>query len=156
MGIFSRFRNRAGKNQAAETQPKIENNLSTTKSIFWGGTAAGVNVNEISAMQTAAVYSCVRVISEAVAGLPLGVYCYEEGHMGKSGTTTTGTSAVRKHHLYSLLHNAPNPEMTSFVFRETLMSHLLIYGNAFAQIKVANFVKTNFHPYKRWSLLVKI
>jgi len=146
MGIFSRFRNRAGKNQAADTQPKIENNLSTTKSIFWGGTAAGVSVNETSAMQTAAVYSCVRVISEAVAGLPLGVYCYEEMQTGRaggggdgqgegsSGRSTTGTSAVRKHHLYSLLHNAPNPEMSSFVFRETLMSHLLIYGNAFAQI----------------------
>ena len=44
------------------------------------------------------------------------------------------TGAVQKHPLYFLLHDQPNPEMTSFVFRETLMSHLLIYGNAFAQI----------------------
>lgn len=36
--------------------------------------------------------------------------------------------------LYSLLHDEPNPEMTSFVFRETLMSHLLLLGNAYAQI----------------------
>ncbi|MCM1381311.1 MAG: phage portal protein, partial [Muribaculaceae bacterium] len=33
-----------------------------------------------------------------------------------------------------LLHNEPNPEMTSFVFRETLMTHLLLWGNAYAQI----------------------
>ena len=41
---------------------------------------------------------------------------------------------VPEHPLYFLLHDQPNPEMTSFIFRETLMSHLLIYGNAFAQI----------------------
>jgi len=75
-------------------------------------------------MQTAAVYACVRVISEAVASLPLHVYRYED-----NGTKTTPT-----HYLHRLLHNAPNPEMTSFVFRETLMSHLLIWGNAYAQI----------------------
>ena len=39
-----------------------------------------------------------------------------------------------KHPLYFLLHDEPNPEMTSFVFRETLMTHLLLWGNAYAQI----------------------
>ena len=38
------------------------------------------------------------------------------------------------HPLYFLLHDEPNPEMSSFVFRETLMSHLLIWGNAYVQI----------------------
>lgn len=41
---------------------------------------------------------------------------------------------VHDHPLYYLLHDEPNPEMTSFIFRETLMSHLLIWGNAYAQI----------------------
>ena len=45
-----------------------------------------------------------------------------------------GKERVPQHPLYFLLHDQPNPEMTSFVFRETLMSHLLIYGNAYAQI----------------------
>src|SRR5699024_6047552 len=36
--------------------------------------------------------------------------------------------------LYVVLHDEPNPEMTSFIFRETLMSHLLLCGNAYAQI----------------------
>ena len=36
--------------------------------------------------------------------------------------------------MYYLLHDEPNPEMTSFVFRETLMSHLLLWGNAYAQV----------------------
>lgn len=33
-----------------------------------------------------------------------------------------------------MLHDQPNEEMTSFIFRETLMSHILTYGNAYAQI----------------------
>lgn len=48
--------------------------------------------------------------------------------------TENGKERVPMHPLYFLLHDQPNPEMTSFIFRETLMSHLLIYGNAYAQI----------------------
>lgn len=75
-------------------------------------------------MQTTAVYSCVRILSEALASLPLHVYRY----------TSTGKERVYDHPLYHILHDEPNSEMTSFVFRETLMSHLLIWGNAYAQI----------------------
>lgn len=39
-----------------------------------------------------------------------------------------------EHPLYFLLHDEPNKEMTSFVFRETLMTHLLLWGNAYAQV----------------------
>ena len=45
-----------------------------------------------------------------------------------------GKEKAVDHPLYLLLHDEPNPEMTSFVFRETLMSHLLLWGNAYAQI----------------------
>ena len=76
-------------------------------------------------MQMTAVYSCVRILSEAVAGLPLHLYRYTE-----EGSKEKATS----HPLYFLLHDEPNPEMTSFVFRETLMTHLLLWGNAYAQI----------------------
>ena len=92
---------------------------------FTGGSSSGKNVNERSAMQMTAVYSCVRILSEAVASLPLHVYKYN-GDGGKE-------KAV-KHPLYFLLHDEPNPEMTSFVVRETLMTHLLLWGNAYAQI----------------------
>ncbi len=92
---------------------------------FTGGSSSGKIVNERSAMQMTAVYSCVRILSEAVASLPLHVY----KHNGDGGKE----KAV-KHPLYFLLHDEPNPEMTSFVFRETLMTHLLLWGNAYAQI----------------------
>ena len=94
-------------------------------SFFMGGSTSGKRVNERSSMQMTAVYSCVRILSEAVAGLPLHLYRYTE-----EGSKEKATS----HPLYFLLHDEPNPEMTSFVFRETLMTHLLLWGNAYAQI----------------------
>ena len=90
-----------------------------------GGSAAGKTVNERTAMQMTAVYACVRILSEAVAGLPLHLYRYTEDG---------GKEKAPGHPLYGLLHDEPNPEMTSFIFRETLMTHLLLYGNAYAQI----------------------
>ena len=98
---------------------------------YMGGSTAGKNVTERSAMQMTAVYSCVRVLSEAVAGLPLHVYKYRSDGLGAA---SAGKEKAVSHSLYSLLHDEPNPEMTSFVFRETLMTHLLLWGNAYAQI----------------------
>ena len=93
-------------------------------SFFFGRSTSGKNVNERTAMQTTAVYSCVRILAEAIASLPIHVYRY----------TDTGKERVYDHPLYYLLHDEPNPEMTSFVFRETLMTHLLLWGNAYSQI----------------------
>lgn len=94
-------------------------------SFLFGRTTSGKPVNERTAMQTTAVYACVRILAEAVASLPLHVYEYQDDG---------GKKLVHDHPLYYLLHDEPNPEMTSFVFRETLMSHLLIWGNAYVQI----------------------
>jgi HK97 family phage portal protein len=96
----------------------------STYSFFFGGTASGKTVNERTAMQTTAVYACVRILAETIASLPLNVY----------RSTDNGKEKATDHQLYYLLHDEPNPEMTSFVFRETLMSHLLLWGNAYAQI----------------------
>jgi HK97 family phage portal protein len=117
MGIFSGlFRTRdAPKNQTA----------GSGYAFYMGGSAAGKMVTERSAMQMTAVYSCVRILAEAVAGLPLHLYRY---------TKDGGKEKAIDHHLYILLHDEPNPEMSSFVFRETLMTHLLLWGNAYAQI----------------------
>ena len=90
-----------------------------------GGSSSGKFVTERSAMQMTAVYACVRILSEAIAGLPLHTYRYKDGG---------GKEKAVDHPLYQLLHDEPNPEMSSFVFRETLMTHLLLWGNAYAQI----------------------
>ena len=90
----------------------------------FGRSASKQIVNEFSAMQTTAVYACVRILAESIAGLPLHVYEYK----GK------GKERVPQHPLYFLLHDSPNPEMTSFIFRETAMIHLLLWGNSYSQI----------------------
>lgn len=118
MGIKSLF----GFGQARD---KTVRNYSNGEYTFnFGRSTSGKSVNEMTVMQTTAVYARVRILSEAVASLPIHVYRYKDG----------GKEMVCDHPLYALLHDEPNPEMTSFVFRETLMSHLLIWGNAYAQI----------------------
>ena len=92
---------------------------------YFGGTTSGKSVTERTAMQMTAVYSCVRILAEAVAGLPLNLYQYN---------ADGGKEKALAHPLYLLLHDEPNPEMSSFVFRETLMTHLLLWGNAYAQV----------------------
>lgn len=118
MGIFSGlFRSR--------DKPVKDQTAGSYYSFFMGPSSSGKFVTERSAMQITAVYSCVRILSEAVASLPLQFYKY---------TNDGGKEKAVKHPLYFLLHDEPNPEMTSFVFRETLMTHLLLWGNAYAQI----------------------
>ncbi|WP_429161045.1 phage portal protein [Desulfitispora alkaliphila] len=102
-----------------------QNNMwQSAYNFFFGPTSSGKVVNERTAMQTSAVYACVRILAETIASLPL--HTYER--------TDKGKEKALDHPLYYLLHDEPNPEMTSFVFRETLMGHLLLWGNAFAQI----------------------
>lgn len=110
----------------ARDKPQVENRtVGSSYSFYMGGSSAGKNVNERSAMQMTAVYSCVRILAEAVAGLPLHLYRYKEDG---------GKEKALDFNLYHLLHDEPNKEMSSFIFRETLMTHLLLWGNAYAQI----------------------
>jgi hypothetical protein len=105
--------------------PVTDSTNGSSYRFFFGGSSSGKAVTERSAMQMPAVYSCVRILAEAIAELPLHLYRY-----GENGSKEKATD----HPLYALLHDEPNPEMTSFVFRETLMTHLLLWGNAYAQI----------------------
>lgn len=114
MSIFNIFRGRVD-NRTAGTGPRF----------FFGQSAAGKPVTESTAMQMAAVYACVRVLSESIASLPLHVY-----KRGENGNQ----EKAEGHPLFFLLHDEPNPEMSSYTLRETLMAHLLLYGNAYTQI----------------------
>ena len=117
MGIFSGlFRSR----------DKPQNRTAgSVYSFLLGNSTSGQRVNERTAMQLTTVYACVRILSEAIASLPLHLYRYTENG---------GKEKATDHPLYFLLHDEPNAEMTSFAFRETLMTHLLLWGNAYAQI----------------------
>lgn len=99
--------------------------LSSSYKFWFGPTTAGRTVTERSAMQMTAACSYVCILAEAIAGLPLHVY-----RTGPDGSKINATDQG----LYRLLHDELNPEMTSIVFRETLMTYLLLWGNVYAQV----------------------
>lgn len=92
-------------------------------------TAAGVNVTPENALAVTAVWACVRILSETVASLPLPLY---------ERLPSGGKARAVNHPLYSILHDAPNPEMTSFEYREVTMVHLATWGNAYSDIEMNN------------------
>ena len=113
---------RPGQARQADIPPRDA--VSAAPGFYYGASLSGKSVTPTSAIQLSAVYACVRVIAETVASLPLHVY----------EATDTGSRKAGEHPLYRLLHDEPNAEMTSFVWRETMLSHLLLYGNSYCQI----------------------
>ena len=90
---------------------------------------AGVAVTEDSALNFSAVWACVRVISEAIASLPINVYREEAN--GNRGVDKSSP-------IYNLIAYEPNYYMTSYTFREILMTNLLINGNSYFKIERDN------------------
>ena len=88
-------------------------------------THSGIAVDEQTALTFSAVFSCVSVLSRSLAAMPLPVY----------RRLDRGRERAREHPAYPLLHNEPNPEMTSYTWRSTLMAHLALWGNAYAEIE---------------------
>lgn len=97
--------------------------------MFRQPTAAGVDVNHNTALQSMAVFACIRILAETSAMLPL-LY-YERLENG-------GKRRAIDQRLYEVLHRLPNPEMTSIELRETLMGHVGLLGNAYAEIEFGN------------------
>jgi len=118
--------------------------LNVTKALLEAATAnnrssAGVSITEERALKYSAVFGCVRVLAETVASLPLHVYRRLEGG---------GKERATDHYLYDLLHVLPNPELTSFEFRELQMVYLTLWGNAYAEIEFGK----NGKPVALWPL----
>ncbi len=103
---------------------KPQDSVSAAPVFYFGTGGSGKSVTVQSAIQLSTVYACVRVISETIASLPLGIY----------ETVNDGNEKATDHPLYRLLHDEPNSKMTSFVFREVMLAHLLLYGNSCSQI----------------------
>lgn len=80
---------------------------------------------EEGALRIAAVYSCVRVIAESLASIPLLTY---------RRRADGGKERAENEPLYHLLRTSPNSEQTSFEWREQMLTHLLLRGNAYARI----------------------
>jgi len=104
-------------------------------------TATGTKVTEKTALESVAVFACVRILSETLASVPLPLY---------KRVTARSKRRAHEHPLYSLLHDAPNPEMSSFNFREALMAHLVLWGNAYSEI---DWNMNTGRPRAIWPLL---
>lgn len=105
--------------------PKVQDTISAAPDFNFGAAASGKSVTEETAIQISTVYACVRVLAETIASLPLNVYESD----GKGGSVIAGD-----HPLEYLLHDSPNDEMTSFIWREQMMTQLLLRGNSYSQI----------------------
>lgn len=129
---FSKPRDAPGEHRPEEGRtekklPEVTDSVRDSGQTFSFGTASsGERVDEQSAMQISTVYACVRLLAETVAALPLHLYRYTDGGKGKESASD--------HPLYRILYRQPNDEMSSFIWRETMMTHLLLWGNAYSQI----------------------
>lgn len=88
-------------------------------------TSSGVTITPDSALSITAVYAAVRVIAETLAALPLKVY-----KDGEDGTR----QEFKENTLWRLLHDEPNPAMSSYTFREVMTGNALTHGNGYAEI----------------------
>jgi HK97 family phage portal protein len=132
MGLFGKLVERRG--------DSIANPSNSMVSFLTGGLQSytGKVVTEGNALTFSGVLACVNVISDTVASIPL--FLYEKNQ-------DTRTKA-RDHPLYGLLHDQPNPEMTSASFRAMMQVHLLLWGNAYAEIQWGN----DGYPKALWPL----
>lgn len=124
---FSKPRDAPEESRPEGNLPEVTDSVRDSGQIFSFGTAnSGEKVDEQSAMQISTVYACVRLLAETVAALPLHLYRYTDDGKGKE--------SAFDHPLYRILYRQPNDEMSSFIWRETMMTHLLLWGNAYSQI----------------------
>ena len=109
-----------------ETRASLNNPSTPISVIFDDGMKSntGRNVTAETAMQSTVVFACVKILSETVASLPLHIY---------RRLNPAGKEKATSHDLYKLLHDSPNPELTSFEFFEIMQSHLCLRGNAYAE-----------------------
>lgn len=88
----------------------------------YGATASGVPVTTENPITHHTVFSCINVIAEGVAMLPLNIY-RERGPSRQLATD---------HPLYELLLTSPCPHMTAFAFWKLVFFEKLHYGNHYS------------------------
>lgn len=124
MGIFSKiFEKRS--NRIAEGTPASRPERWFLDFIGGEPTYSGKQINEWTALNSSAVFGCIRILSETVASVPLHLY----------RRTDKGKDRAQEHPLYSVLHDMANPEMSSFTWREVLQGHLGSWGNAYSEVQ---------------------
>ncbi len=103
---------------------KRHSNFLASANIF-GNTTSGVNVSEKSSIGLTAVWAAVRLLSETIASLPINVYKIDKNN---------SKFIDYPNPLNTLISRTPSPQYTRYNFIETMMTNLLLWGNAYAHI----------------------
>tara|TARA_R100001244_G_scaffold52832_1_gene45873 strand:+ start:2732 stop:3967 length:1236 start_codon:yes stop_codon:yes gene_type:complete len=116
MGLFDFFK---------RTAPQPEQRSYMDYALGLNLDSKGVQVTPESALTFSAVYASVRIISETISQLPFNYY----------KKTKEGREVYKENNLQFLVHDEPNGYQTKYVFFETLINTLLLYGNSYAYIE---------------------
>lgn len=131
MNWFGRLLNRATGNSES---------LSGSRIVSTGRTLAGVYVDADTALKNATVWACVQYLTRAMAQLPWHVMIKSQGNAEVAGA----------HPVDWLLNKRPCPDFGSFSWRQTMLQHVLLRGNAYAEIERDNrgvaFALWPIHP----------
>lgn len=88
----------------------------------------GRTVSENAALQVAAVFRCVDLISKTMASLPLHLYI----------RTPNGKEKASEHPLYSMMLMMPNEYTTAYDFWQCFVTNMLLTKGGYARIKRDN------------------
>ena len=88
----------------------------------------GLSDTKESNLSEATYFSCLKVLSESIGKLPLKLLQHNDRN---------GVTSMRKHPLYKVLHDRPNPYMSASVFWSTVEYNRNHYGNAYVLIEGA-------------------
>jgi HK97 family phage portal protein len=141
MSVLSTLRRWLGMEARSDVYNPTHPRDGALRELFGGGmgSSAGVMVTMESAVGVSAVYAAARVLAETIGSVPL-VLFQQDGRDRRRATDDP---------LHALLSTKPNPEMTSAVFRETLVYNAALGGNALAEIEFNNAGR----PMALWPLL---
>ena len=104
--------------------PDYNNDGYTSDSVYLLQNTTRKRISYQTALANTAVWASVRVVAESIATLPCHVYKKDNGIRIKDTA----------HPIYKILHDSPNETTSSINFFESMLTHLLIYGNSFVEI----------------------
>lgn len=116
---------------------------------YSGRNSTGQVVGLDSAMTVAAAWACIRLISESIGIIPMGLY-----RKGKDN----GREAVTDHPVYTIVHDRPNDEFAALEVWEAVGGNLAAEGNALLLPLKFNGTKTvgyDFVPWRDCNVTVK-
>lgn len=125
MKLFGFEIKRAGSNQA-EQRTSSNGTFANWLADTFGTTKANINVTDGRALGLSAFWQAVRIISETVATLPIGLYeVAENGNIAH----------LHRHRADKLIARRPSNLLTSYKFRETMQAIATVRGNSYAWIE---------------------